>query len=142
MFWRAVGRIIIVPLAFLIAAAVASFVLVTLGLERVTQSIHAQGQEPDLIDRMFDLVIEGHLLASGLTIIPAIVVVIVGEVAQIRSSVYYIIGGGLAMAAMPMLSHVGQSAGLAVPSATLWQVFATAGFAGGFIYWLIAGRRA
>ena len=24
----------------------------------------------------------------------------------------------------------------------IWQVFATAGFAGGLVYWLVAGRRA
>ena len=26
--------------------------------------------------------------------------------------------------------------------ATVWQVFATAGFAGGLVYWIIAGRNA
>ena len=37
---RAVGRLIIVPLGFLIAAAVAGFVLVTLGLEQITHAMH------------------------------------------------------------------------------------------------------
>jgi hypothetical protein len=29
-----------------------------------------------------------------------------------------------------------------LPDPIVWQVFATAGFAGGFVYWLIAGRNA
>jgi hypothetical protein len=31
---------------------------------------------------------------------------------------------------------------MSVPPAALWQVLATAGFAGGIVYWLIAGRTA
>jgi hypothetical protein len=73
--------------------------------------------------------------------IPALVVVILGEVARIRSLIYYVVGGGAALAAMPLLARLGE-ASLGVPGGVLWQVFATAGFAAGFVYWLIAGRNA
>jgi len=58
------------------------------------------------------------------------------------SALYYLGGGGAALAAIPLLSHFGQSATFVLPNPAVWQVFATAGFAGGFIYWLLAGRRA
>jgi len=31
---------------------------------------------------------------------------------------------------------------MAMPASTVWQVLATAGFAGGTVYWLIAGGNA
>lgn len=140
MLWRALGRLIVVPLSFLIAAAAAIFVLVTLGLERITQEASRGGGEIGNIELLFDLVWQGGVLASGLTILPALAVIIVGEVTRIRSSVYYIVGGGLALAAIPLIARFGPGGGL--PPAVVWQVFATAGFAGGWIYWLLAGRRA
>lgn len=137
----AVGRLIIVPLALVIAASASAFVLVTLGLERVTQAMSGRGGG-DSISDLFELLRQGTLLASGLTIMPALALVIIGEVARIRGSVFYVIGGGLALAAVPFLARFGQSGAFVAPAAAVWQVFATAGFAGGFVYWLIAGRNA
>ncbi|MCL4767822.1 MAG: hypothetical protein KJZ80_16465 [Hyphomicrobiaceae bacterium] len=143
MFWSTLWRIIVVPVAFAISGLFAALVLVTLGLERVTHAFHGEGMdEADSVFAVFDLVSQGVVLASGLTILPALIVVLVGEVARIRSALYYIVGGGAALAAVPLLSQLGYSAGVVLPSATVWQVFATAGFGGGFIYWLLAGRRA
>jgi len=142
MFWSTLWRIIVVPVAFLISALIAGLVLVTLGMERITHAFHGQEMDdPDSMVAIFDLVTEGAILASGLTILPALLIVLIGEVARIRSSLYYIIGGGLALVAVPMLAQF-SSAGLVLPSPVVWQVFATAGFAGGFVYWLLAGRRA
>lgn len=137
----AIGRLILVPIAFVIAAAVAAFVLVSLGLERATQAMSGREGFDSMAD-LFGLVRQATLLASGLTIIPALALVIVGEVARIRGSMYYVLGGGLALAVVPLLARYGQSGALVMPAAMVWQVFATAGFAGGFVYWLIAGRSA
>jgi hypothetical protein len=68
--------------------------------------------------------------------------VVIGEVARIRSIAYYVVGGGIALAAIPLLARYGQGGTIASPDAIVWQVFATAGFAAGFVYWLIAGRNA
>jgi len=121
---------------------VSGFVLFTLGLERITGALQGNRSGDDVIVAMFDLTQQGLLLASGLTLIPALVVVIVGEIARIRSAIYYVAGGGLALAAMPMLARMTESGNVVIPETTVWQVFATAGFAGGFVYWLIAGRNA
>jgi hypothetical protein len=142
VFWSTVGRFIVIPLALLIAALVSGFVLFTLGLERITGALQGNRSGDDVIVAMFDLPQQGLLLATGLTLIPALVVVIVGEIARIRSAIYYVAGGGLALAAMPMLARMTDSGNVVIPETTVWQVFATAGFAGGFVYWLIAGRNA
>lgn len=142
MFWSTVGRFIVIPIALLIAALVSGFVLFTLGLERITGALQGNRSGDDVIVAMFDLTQQGLLLATGLTLIPALLVVIVGEIARIRSAIYYVAGGGLALAAMPMLARMTESGNVVIPETTVWQVFATAGFAGGFVYWLIAGRNA
>jgi hypothetical protein len=142
VFWSTVGRLIVIPIALLIAASVSGFVLFTLGLERITLALQGNRSGDDVIVAMFDLTQQGLLLATGLTLIPALLVVIVGEIARIRSAIYYVAAGGLALAAMPMLARMTESGNVVVPETTVWQVFATAGFAGGFVYWLIAGRNA
>jgi hypothetical protein len=86
--------------------------------------------------------VQGGLLLAGLTIIPALVLVIVGEVARIRSWLYYMIGGGVALGLLPITTLAGTPDLSALPPAALWQVLATAGFAGGLVYWLLAGRSA
>jgi len=141
MVLSTIGRMIWVPIAFLIATAAALLVLVTLGLETFTHAVHNLDQD-GTIDAAFDFVWQGSALASGVTILPALAVAIVGEVARIRSWLYYMVGGGAALAAIPLLAHIDPAdmTNLALPS--LWHVFATAGFAGGLVYWLLAGRNA
>jgi hypothetical protein len=142
VFWKTVGRMILIPLALLLGAAASFFVVVTLGLERITGALHQQAHQDDIVAGMMDLMNQGLILTTGLTIIPALLVVFVGEVAHIRSALYYVAGGGAALAAIPLLARVGQSGVVVLPEQIVWQVFATAGFAGGFVYWLIAGRNA
>jgi hypothetical protein len=143
VFWTTVGRMIVIPLALLIAAAATVFVLITLGLERITGLLHQQAvADDDMVQAMFDLMNQGLVLTTGLTIIPALLVVFIGEVARIRSVLYYVAGGGLALAAVPLLARMGQVSGSVPADQIVWQVFATAGFAGGFVYWLLAGRNA
>ena len=143
MFWRTTGRVLIViPFAMLMAMLTTIFVLVTLGLERVTGFLHVNpidGEDPDKLFAMMD---QGLMLMASITVIPALLMVIVGEIARIRSWMYYVAGGGLALAAIPLLARYGEDGAMSAPEALVWQVFATAGFAGGFVYWLIAGRNA
>lgn len=142
MIGRAIGRLIMVPLGFILASLAAMFILVTLGIERVTQAVHGREADPDTWVAMLDLAQQTIALFSAFTIVPAILLVIIGEVARIRSSLYYILGGGAVLAAWPLMSRFGTIAQDPAQLGVVWQVFATAGFAGGFIYWLVAGRRA
>ena len=138
---RAIGRLIVVPLAFLLGTAAALFILFTLGMEKITHALAGRAIEADA-SQIFEFMRQASALASAATIVPAILLVIVGEVARIRSSAYYILGGGAALCALPLMAMAGSLSSDLSPLGTLWTVFATAGFAGGFVYWLLAGRKA
>jgi hypothetical protein len=142
MVGRFIGRLILVPLGLLLAALAAFGVLATLGLERLTHAISADGPASRSLDEIFEFLRLAMLLLSSLTLLPALAVVIVGEAARVRSLLYYVVGGGLALIAIPILARLGQGGGQVLPAAAVWPVFATAGFAGGLVYWLVAGRRA
>ncbi|SRR3954447_24089146 len=139
---RALGRIILMPIAFVLAAVATLLVVFSLGQERVVQALSARSPDELPIDRILDIVGAALRFASVYTLVPALLVVIVGEAARIRSAVYYIVGGGAALAVVPLLLRIGQPGSVMELSSTVWQVLATAGFAGGLVYWLLAGRTA
>lgn len=135
----ALGRIVVVSFAFLIAAIFAGVIAVRLGLERMTHALHRDG---DLAITVSGWLWQGLNLSFATTLLLAIIVVIIGEVARIRSGLFYIAGGGLAVAAAPLLIELQRHGGTANLPGFIWQVFATAGFCGGALYWMIAGRKA
>ncbi|MDX2307859.1 MAG: hypothetical protein NW216_06460 [Hyphomicrobium sp.] len=137
-----IGRLILVPLGFALAAAVSLGVALMLGLEKMTAAMAGREGGFTTIEAYIELARSGTALLAGLTILPALAVVIVGEVARIRSWLYYMLGGGVALGILPILARYGAPDMLAAPPAALWQVLATAGFAGGLVYWLVAGRNA
>lgn len=143
---RTVGRVFWVPIVFTISALVALYVLVTLGAERIVQELHVeQLDEEGALGNLYVLWQQLRFIggaASMLSVVPGLIVVIVGEAAGIRSAVYYVLGGGAALAAIPLLGQMAAAEAIALPSATVMQVFATAGFAAGLVYWLLAGRTA
>jgi hypothetical protein len=141
MVLATIGRLIVVPLAFLLAMLAASAVLLSLGLERVTVAMTERDGE-EAIGTVFGVLKYGWILSSGVTLLPACLIVLAGEIARIRSAIYYIVGGGVSMVAIPLMARLGPQAGGSGASIFSWQVFATAGFVGGFVYWLTAGRRA
>jgi hypothetical protein len=140
---RTIGRMIWVAISFVIATAAALLVLVTLGMERVTQaSAGASDGGLDVWLGYFDQIQGAWAILSMVSIVPAVLAVIVGEVARIRTAAYWVPAGGAALAAVPFLARFSDGAGLALPPAALLQVLATAGFAAGLAYWALAGRSA
>lgn len=133
-------RLIIVPIGFLVAVIVAIVVGVTLGTERITHAMAGRGDTS--IREIAGLFQESLVLFSALTIVPAVLVIIVGEVARIRTVYYYVLGGGASLAAVPLIARLGELGTTSLPGTAVWQVFATAGFMGGLVYWMIAGRSA
>jgi len=135
----AAGRLIAVVFGFVMAVCVSALVAFRLGIERVTGALHG---DEDPFGTVLGWLARGAHLSLYVTLLLAILVVIAGEVARIRTALFYIVGGGIAVAAAPVLIEVQRSGvGQGLP-AFIWQVFATAGFVGGGVYWLIAGRRA
>jgi len=139
---RAIGRIIMVPLGFILAALTTLFVIFSLGQERIVQAMTGRGPDEATIGAAFDLFGLALVLFSVQTLLPALLLVIVGEVARIRGAMYYVVGGGVALALVPLLARFGEWSTVLGVAPAVWQVLATAGFAGGFVYWLLAGRNA
>src|SRR5215470_17778497 len=139
---RTLGRILWVPIAFVLSAAAALFVIVSLGQEKIVQAVAGRGPDEVTLNAGFDLARLAWTLFSVQTLLPALLLVIVGEVARIRGAMYYVIGGGVALALVPLLARLGNPSTVLGLAPAVWQVLATAGFAGGFVYWLLAGRNA
>jgi hypothetical protein len=139
---RALGRVIMLPIAFLLAAGAALLVIISLGQERIVQALTGTRADDPPIGAAFDLVGLAVQLVSVQTLLPALLLVIIGEVARIRGAIYYVVGGGAALAMVPLLTRINQPSGILELSPVVWQVLATAGFAGGFVYWVLAGRNA
>ncbi|MEO0619450.1 MAG: hypothetical protein AAFZ01_09235 [Pseudomonadota bacterium] len=146
MMGRFIWRMFLIPFAFIVAGLVAGAVLLTLGYEYIAESTAIAMDDPGaLMEGWFNVAEDVSRFAvymSGATILPAILIVIVGEVAGIRSSVYYIVGAGLAMAALPFLFDLSASREITETARGAMPAFATSGFAGGLVYWLLAGRTA
>lgn len=82
-------------------------------------------------------------VVPALTALPALAAAIIGEVLHIRSWMYYVLAGGASLAAIPLLAGAAlEGPAQSLPASEYMTIFATAGFAGGFIYWLLAGRGA
>jgi hypothetical protein len=131
--------------ALLVAIAVALTVLFALGAVWVGDELKAAApNDPLLRDGapIFGMVMFAGTVGPALTALPALVAVVAGEVLHIRSWMYYVLVGGVALAVVPLLAAP-QGADLTEIAASHYMtIFATAGFAGGFIYWLLAGARA
>lgn len=91
----------------------------------------------------------GAFFATGLAVaaafVPAVVVVAIAETFDIRSIFYYAIGGGLIAAlawySTDMSVQLENTTDLS-PVPYGLQLVAAAGIIGGFVYWLLAGRKA
>ena len=151
---RLIGRIIWVAIASLLAAAAGMAFMLLFGLEWLTAFLAAKGS--DGVERWIDsagfIVPQfGRLLelqaAWWALFVPAFAVLVVAETVRIRSLTYYLAGGGIAFATLPLLMHWAETADTTHTSQDHWQspvllLTATAGFVAGAIYWLLAGRRA
>ena len=131
--------------ALLVAIAVALAVLFALGAVWVGDELKAAApNDPLLRDGapIFGMVMFAGTVGPALTALPALVAVVAGEALRIRSWMYYVLAGGAALAVVPLLAAP-QGADLTEIAASHYMtIFAASGFAGGFIYWLLAGARA
>ena len=147
MIARYVLRGLVVVIAFAVASAVALAVLFALGSIWVGEELRAAAPPYDPILRhggatVFGIVLFAGTVTPALTALPALIAVVVGEVLRVRSWIYYVLAGGAALAAIPLLAGASSTGLPEIPAGEYMSIFATAGFAGGFTYWLLAGARA
>jgi hypothetical protein len=144
---RYVLRGLVVVIAFAVASAVALAVLFALGSMWVGDELRAAAPPQNPLfqhggEVFFGIVLFATTVAPALTALPALIAVVAGEVLRLRSWIYYVLAGGLSLAAIPLLAGPPEEALSSVPAGEYMTIFATAGFAGGFVYWLLAGARA
>jgi hypothetical protein len=142
-----VRRILAVLSGFVLAAITGTVTLFYIGSRWAAQEVASQ--MPDNPDEMSRFVNEAlgmiaflFTVAPALTLAPAVVAVVVGELARIRSLLYYVLAGGAAAAVMPLIAARTEAAESVTYNAPYFTIMATAGFAAGLVYWLLAGRRA
>ena len=132
-----------VVVAFILAALAAIMVLFALGAIWAGDEIRAAAPNHPLVrhggEAALGFVVFAGTVAPALNALPALLGVIVGEILRIRSWMYYVLAGGASLAAVPLLIAADLPSILASQYIT---IFAAAGFAGGFVYWLLAGARA
>lgn len=146
MIGRVVGRALSVLFGFLLAIITGAVTLFALGLSWAADEAvrYAEGPQDEVTHMMhegFGMLAFFVTVSPVLTLLPAIAVAVAGELARIRSAFYYVTAGGLATAVMPLIMSYREQA-QATYSAEYFAILATAGFAGGFVYWLVTGRNA
>ena len=144
MIVRTIFRALWVVVAFTVAAGAALAVLVALGAMWAGDELRAAAPHDPMIEMgapWFGAALFTITVAPALSALPGLVAIVTGEVLRIRNALYYLLAGGTALLAVPLLAGA-PSAAASLPSSQVMTIFATAGFAGGFCYWLLAGRRA
>lgn len=145
MIVRTIFRVLWAATAFAVAAIVALGVLFMLGALWVGDELRAAAPHDPMLRHgaasVFGMVLFVGTVTPALTVLPAAVAAIAGEALRIRSWMYYVLAGGAAMAAIPVLASPTDRLP-ALPAGQYMTIFAAAGFVGGFIYWLFAGARA
>ena len=142
MISQTIFRMAWVAIAFCIAALGSLAVLFALGGIWAGDELRAAvPNDPVVRDGapIFGMLLFARTVGPALTALPAVIAVVAGEVMRVRSWMYYVLAGGLSLAAIPILAAPETSSILASHAMT---IFATAGFAGGLLYWLLAGARA
>lgn len=159
---RTLWRVVVVLTAFALAVGVALAVLFSLGALWAGDALQGLAaddpmfrefvlqnpafQDPDFrrsVATLFGAVVFIATVVPALTALPALAAAAAGEVLHVRSWMYYVPAGGAALAAIPLLAGASpDGTAPSIPASEYVTIFATAGFAGGFIYWLVAGRGA
>jgi hypothetical protein len=142
---RTIFRMAWVAIAFSIAALASLAVLFALGGTWAGDELRAAAPNDPLVRDgapIFGMLLFARTVGPALTALPALIAVVAGEVMRVRSWMYYVLAGGLSLAAIPILAAPEATELSSILASHGMTIFATAGFAGGLLYWLLAGARA
>ena len=146
MILSTIFRMIWVAIAAMLAIGAALAVLFALGAMWVGDELRAAAPHDPMLrhgaDRIFGVILFAGTVTPALTILPALAAIVAGEVLRIRSWMFYLLAGGVSLAAIPLLTSPRAEDLQALPASPYMPIFAAAGFVGGFVYWLLAGARA
>jgi hypothetical protein len=144
-------RLFVIAIAFVCAAAstaVALFFTLRGPLAAAGRAIGEAGNSIETVESAFDAVLTlvevFARLAGGVTmtaaLATALVAILLAELFRFRSWIYHVLAGGLAMGAAAAVQGFDLDLiDIALPGFAVSLV--AAGFVGGAVYWLLAGRR-
>lgn len=136
-----IGRLIVLTFAFLMASFVAGLIVVVAILFPEFADLGTGVIDQNALDVVIGF---GFIFVSGFALLPALLIALITEAFSIRSVLAYAIGGGLVGAAcylglVPFDPDTLHFDGIVRRHL---EIMTGAGIVGGFIYWMIAGRRA
>jgi hypothetical protein len=133
-------RIMMMILAYVLACIAASIILTIGTLTPEWDDLTALGLQSVAV---WAVVMVGAVAIAAIAMMPALLVIALTEGFAWRSSlIYAALGGVLALSLSYGLDFAGYSRDPGNPLVREHEVLAAAGIAGGFVYWLFAGRRA
>jgi hypothetical protein len=134
------ARIVMIFLGYVLACIAASLILTIGTLTPEWDDLTALGLSSVAV---WAVIMVGAAMIGGIAMMPALLVIALAEGFAWRSSLLYAaLGGVLALTLSYGLDFAGFGGGPGSPLAREREVLAAAGIAGGFVYWLFAGRRA
>jgi hypothetical protein len=133
-------RIMMMFLAYILACIAASIILTIGTLTPEWDDLASLGMPSVAV---WAVVMVSAVAIGAIAMMPALLVIALAEGFAWRSSlVYAALGGALALSLSYGLDFAGYVGNADSPLAREREVFAAAGIAGGFVYWLFAGRKA
>jgi hypothetical protein len=135
------GRILLVFGAYLLACIAASAVLTAGTLLPGFEEYQSPALSPAMVWSI--VTAGGAVVIASIAFLPALLLIAFGETFAWRSSlIYAVLGGALALALRYGLDFAGYAGVSGGGLAREREVLAASGIAGGFVYWLFAGRSA
>jgi hypothetical protein len=135
-----IGRILVIILAYSLACVAASIILTIGTLTPEWDDLTAAGFQSGA---MWVVILVSAAVVGAIAIVPAMLVIALAEGFAWRSIVIYgLLGGALALSLSYGLDFAGYVGDPDSLLAREREVLAASGIAGGFVYWLFAGRNA
>lgn len=132
-------RILAAMVAYGLACLTASLVI-TLGMLAPRWDDWSSPELPPAA--LWAIIIGGTPIIAAIAFLPSLLVIVLAEAFAWRSSLVYAALGGVLAVALCGLDFTGYVGGLDAGGGRERAVVAAAGIAGGFVYWLVAGRKA
>jgi hypothetical protein len=133
-------RIMVVFFAYILGCVAASIILTIGTLTPEWDDLTSMGMSTLVV---WSTVGVGAAIIASIAFMPALLVIALAEGFAWRSSILYAaLGGALALSLSYGLDFAGYIGEPGNPMVREREVFAAAGIAGGFVYWLFAGRKA
>lgn len=146
---RIFGRLIKIAVGFMAACYAASLLLVVgANAWRIEFSNYTgwdfyggySGAQDDTIGFIASMVfaVFATSFIGATALVPAGLAIVLAETRRLTGLVYHILAGGITALAILVGTWIPAPGERGLPAD--WNLFLAAGFAGGFVYWLIAGR--